>query len=63
MHNGEGFIKSALRSVQNQNFSSIEIVIVDDCSEDQSVKVIKELVKEDPRIVFIQNEKNKGILT
>ena len=60
--NGEGFIRTALRSIQNQNFRDIEIIIVDDYSMDESVKLIKELMKEDQRIILIQNDANRGPL-
>ena len=51
-----------LHSVQNQNFSYLEIIIVDDGSKDKSIKVIKELMKEDDRIKLIRNIENRGTL-
>ena len=51
-----------MRSVQNQNFSNIEIIIIDDGSMDNSIKVIKELMKEDDRIKLIRNFENRGTL-
>jgi glycosyltransferase involved in cell wall biosynthesis len=62
VRNGEAFIRAAIRSVQNQDFHDIEIIIVDDASEDKSVQVIKELMDEDKRISLMQNKENKGIL-
>ena len=62
VYNGEGYIKSALLSIQNQDFKDIEIIIVDDCSKDNSVNLIKELMIKDPRIILYQNEENKGNL-
>ena len=62
VHNGEGCLKIALRSVQNQDFKEIEIIIVDDDSQDGSINLIKELMNNDPRIVLLQNYKNKGAL-
>ena len=62
MYNGEPYLKSALRSIQNQDFKSIEIIMIDDNSKDNSVKLIKELMKEDSRIVFLKNLENKGAL-
>ena len=60
--NGEGYIKPVLRSIQNQDFLSLEIIIVDDCSLDNSVGLIKELMKEDKRIILITNTENRGTL-
>ena len=62
IYNGEPYLKTALRSIQNQDFKDIEIIMVDDHSKDNSVRLIKELMKEDPRIKFLQNDENKGAL-
>lgn len=62
VYNGELFIKKAIRSIQNQNFQDIEIILVDDYSQDNSVSIIRELMKEDPRIILLQNKQNKGAL-
>ena len=51
-----------MRSVQNQNFSNIKIIIVDDGSMDNSIKIIKELMKEDDWIKLISNFENRGTL-
>ena len=62
VYNGEGYIKNAIISIENQNFKDIEIVFIDDFSSDNSIELIKELMKKDPRIVLYQNEENKGVL-
>ena len=62
VYNGEPYLKSALLSIQNQDFKDIEIIMIDDCSKDNSVNLIKELMLNDPRIVFYQNEENRGAL-
>ena len=62
VYNGEGYIKTALLSVQNQDFKDVEITMVDDCSKDDSVNLIKKLMEKDPRIILIQNKENKGTL-
>jgi cellulose synthase/poly-beta-1,6-N-acetylglucosamine synthase-like glycosyltransferase len=49
-----------LRSIQNQSLKNIEIIIVDDCSLDNSVELIKEYQKEDPRIMLIKHDANRG---
>ena len=62
LYNRENYINSTIRSVQNQNLSEIEIIIVDDFSTDNSTKFIKELQKKDPRILLFKNKKNMGTL-
>jgi len=55
-------IKSTIRSIQNQKMVDIEIIIIDDCSKDNSSSIIEKLQKEDPRIKIIKNKINRGTL-
>lgn len=60
--NGEVYLKPAVRSIQNQNFLDLEIIIVNDGSMDNTLKVVNELMEEDHRIKLISNSKNRGTL-
>ena len=60
--NGESYLKNAILSIQNQDFKDIEIIVIDDCSKDNSVNLIKEFMLRDPRIILYQNEENRGTL-
>ena len=60
IYNSEKFLLRLLKSIQNQNILDIEIIMVDDFSIDNSVKLIEKYKKEDNRIVLIKNKKNKG---
>ena len=60
--NSEKTILHSIRSIQNQNMSNIEIILVNDFSKDNSLRIIKSLKKEDSRIVIINNNKNMGTL-
>ena len=62
IHNCNKTIKSAIRSIQNQNMVKIEIIVINDFSLDNSIKIIKEVMEEDKRIRLINNTKNMGIL-
>ena len=62
IYNSEKTIKAAIRSVQNQNFNDIEILLVDDYSKDNSLSIIRQLQKEDLRIKIIRNKINRGPL-
>ena len=57
-------IKFIIRSIQNQNIADIEIILIDDYSNDNDVtlKFIEKIKLEDNRIVIIHNKKNMGIL-
>ncbi len=57
-YNHGKFIGIAIQSILDQTFQDFEILIVDDCSPDNSVEIIKSF--NDPRIKLIVNEKNMG---
>ena len=56
------YIKGAVRSIQNQNFKDINIIIVNDDLDNNTIKTLYELKEEDPRIEVICNKKRMGIL-
>ena len=62
MYNAEGYIENGIIAIENQDFKDIEIIIIDDCSKDNSVEVVKQLMKKDPRINLYQNKETKGTL-
>lgn len=62
VYNAENTIKTTIRSIQNQNMPDIEILLVDDCSNDKSIQIIEQLQNEDPRIKVLKSKKNRGTL-
>ena len=62
LYNGRKYLLYSLRSIQNQKFKDIEIILIDDHSTDDTINIIKRFMKEDPRIRLIQNDKNRKIL-
>jgi glycosyltransferase involved in cell wall biosynthesis len=62
MYNCEKFILRAVKSIQYQNISDIEIILVDDNSTDNTLIIAEKMQKEDQRIRLIKNQNNKGIL-
>jgi hypothetical protein len=62
IYNQAHCIHKAIRSIQNQSLKNIEIIIIDDCSLDNSTSTVEEYMKEDERIVLIKNEMNEGIM-
>ena len=60
MYNQAHCIHKGIRSIQNQSLKNLEIIIVDDCSQDNGTDVIKEFQKEDPRIILISHDMNEG---
>ena len=51
----------SVRSIQNQHLKNIEIIIVDDCSTDNSYVLFKYLLETDPRIRIFTHLKNMGV--
>ena len=60
VYNREKYLLQFLRSIQNQYFNDIEIILVDDSSTDNSQEIIKKLKNEDERIILLKNKINKG---
>jgi len=60
IYNSEKFLLRFLKSIKSQNFNDLEIILVDDCSIDNSIALIKQYQKIDQRILLIKNKKNKG---
>jgi len=59
-YNSERFINDCVESVIKQTYNNWELLIVDDASEDNSRKIIKELSKTDQRIKSVFLERNGG---
>ncbi|MBR2907062.1 MAG: glycosyltransferase family 2 protein [Clostridia bacterium] len=59
-YNCGAFIAETIRSVQAQTYSQWEIVIVDDCSTDDTKAVVDEFMKDDDRIKYHCLEENSG---
>lgn len=60
MYNGEKYLAEMIDSVINQTYDNWELVIVDDCSTDDSCKIVQEYIKRDNRIKLIKQKKNAG---
>jgi len=60
VYNGEKFLDEAIKSTLNQTFKNFELIIINDCSTDNSLKIIKSY--KDKRIKIINNKKNGGFI-
>ncbi len=58
VYNCEKYIFESVTSVLNQTFSDFELLIIDDCSTDATLSIIKSI--NDARIILIQKPKNSG---
>ena len=62
IYNKAKYLKRSIGSIQKQSLKDIEIILVNDCSTDESFKIIKEFAQKDERIKIINNTKNYGLL-
>ena len=61
-YNKFNFIIDAIKSATNQSYPNIEIVIVDDASNDGSSNLISSYIKNNSNIRLFQNTVNKGVV-
>ncbi len=61
VYNVEQYLERCLDSVINQTYKNLEIICVNDCSPDDSIKILKDYSKKDDRIIIINKEKNEGL--
>lgn len=61
-YNHERFVQETLDSISNQTYKNTELIIIDDCSEDNSVDVIRSWIeKNNMDCIFIPHKQNRGL--
>jgi teichuronic acid biosynthesis glycosyltransferase TuaG len=60
VYNAESFIDRTIAFVQAQTYENWELILVDDCSSDNSVDIIKDKSQKDNRIKLVLQEENSG---
>lgn len=60
VYNAKRYVNACIRGLLSQTLQEIEIIIVDDCSDDGSYEICLELAKTDHRIRVLKQEENKG---
>lgn len=61
-YNCDKYINEAILSVQQQTVKNWELIIVDDCSKDNTVEVIEQYTKVDNRIKLVKLPINQGVV-
>lgn len=61
VYNAEKYLDEAIRSILDQTYNNFEFIIINDGSNDKSLKIIKKYKNQDERIVLISRE-NKGLI-
>ena len=60
VYNSEKYLSESIESILNQTFTNFNFLILDDCSTDDSLDIIKNYASQDKRIIVLQNEINLG---
>lgn len=60
VYNSEKYIENTINSVRTQTYTDFELILIDDCSADNSRAVIENLMKIDARIRYILLDQNSG---
>lgn len=61
-YNGAKYLPSSMESALSQSFGDFELIVCDDSSKDETVSIVRDYQKKDPRIRFFQNPKNLGLV-
>lgn len=59
VYNAELTISTSISSILNQSYANLELIIIDDCSNDKTLQKINEF--DDLRIILYTNKENKGV--
>ncbi|STO54143.1 glycosyl transferase [Canicola haemoglobinophilus] len=57
-YNAEKFVEKSVRSIMEQTYNNLEIILINDCSTDNTEFILQQLALEDKRIVYIKNDHN-----
>jgi len=60
-YNAEAFLDAALASAQCQTYRRLEVLVVDDGSQDQTYPIARRWAQQDKRFVALQHEVNQGL--
>lgn len=61
-YNAERFIGEAINSILNQTYRDFELIIISDGSTDLTPDIIRHYAKQDKRIRFFNNRRNRGLV-
>ncbi|QGU11517.1 glycosyltransferase [Leclercia sp. J807] len=61
-YNGAKFVREQIASIQNQSYTNWRLLISDDSSTDDTVKIIKEIGTADSRIILVSDSRQGGVV-
>ena len=61
IYNTSKYLQKCVSSVLEQTYSDLEVILVDDCSTDNSYEICRKMAFNDSRIILHHNNKNRGL--
>ena len=61
VYNAERFLRYSIDSVLSQTYVDFELILVNDCSKDNSLMIMREYEQKDSRVKVFSNEQNRGV--
>jgi glycosyltransferase involved in cell wall biosynthesis len=61
-YNHAHYLPEALQAILDQSCRPLEVIVIDDCSTDNSVEVIEGFARKDPIVRLYRNEQNQGVI-
>jgi len=59
-YNASKYISESISSVLTQTYSNLELIVIDDCSTDNTVHIVKKILQDEDRLSLIENKENSG---
>ena len=57
-HNGQKYVKKQIKTIRSQITKRDEVIIIDDCSNDDTVKILNNLMQDNQLIEWVLEENN-----
>ncbi|MDF2479512.1 MAG: putative glycosyltransferase [Sphingobacterium sp.] len=61
VYNGKQYVAEAIESCLSQNYKNIELIVVDDCSTDNTIEIVEAIAKRDSRLKIVKHTVNKKL--
>jgi glycosyltransferase involved in cell wall biosynthesis len=61
IYNVEKYIRKCLETIEAQTFRDFEVICVDDCGSDNSMKIAEEFAQRNPNFKIVKHEENRGL--
>ncbi|WP_397364225.1 glycosyltransferase family 2 protein [Olleya sp. R77988] len=60
LYNSEAFIEATINSILSQTYTNWELLLIDDCSTDNTIEITQDFISQNPKIKLLKNKTNSG---